>query len=240
MSRDRRGMRLMAGVAAVAAASAAASGALVRYNGATTNDSGTGFGNVLNVLTLHDDRPGADHMAAGSVVWTGSADVFGTVGGGLDTRPQQSLTRTVSELTAIGVAGSNLGVVLNLNQTGASPQVDLGDFFVRFQDPGGATLFDARFDDLDPLNAPTTALAPVAGNGTGAAGHLFPVILSAGEAAQFFGNPANRLAMYVNASDPIVGVNGGPEVFYVAAVPEPATAALAACLAAAALGRRRR
>src|SRR5437762_988970 len=97
-------------VFAVIAASQGALGAVIHFNGETTNSSGTGFGSVLPVLVLKDKSP-ADGLEAGSVIWDGKQDVFGTVGGGVDTKIQQSATQTVSALalSSKSITADNLG-----------------------------------------------------------------------------------------------------------------------------------
>src|SRR5437868_6932018 len=134
--------------------------AYIDFHGLTTGSTGTGFGHVLGILTLQDNNPGADNLEAGSVVWNGTKDVYGTVGGGIDTKSQLSQTRTVSEMAAQGINDSNLTVVLNLAQQGSNDALNVHNFTLRFQDASGATLFDAMFDDSDLSYVDTSALSP--------------------------------------------------------------------------------
>src|SRR5262245_50205789 len=90
-------------VGSLCASPAISHAAFIDFHGDTTNSTGTGFGHVLGVLTLQDASPHADNLEAGSVVWNGSTDVYGTIGGGIDTKTQLSQTRTVSELSAEGI-----------------------------------------------------------------------------------------------------------------------------------------
>lgn len=220
--------------------SVASEAAVITFQGQTTNSSGTGFGNVLSVLALQDNNPGADGLQAGSVVWNGSADVFGTVGGGIDTKSQQSQTRSVAELTGKGINAFNLAVVFNLSQAGSSDPMNLHNFTLRFQNAAGATLFDATFNDADLSNADTSALTP-AGQGVGSSGYLFPVSFAGAEGSTFFATSTNRIAMFINSAQAMSGASGGIDSFYVApAVPEPASISLALIAASMLTARRRR
>jgi hypothetical protein len=182
-------------------------------------DQGTGFGAVLNVLSLQGNP-----NESGSVLWNGTQDVL------TGDAANQSRTRTVSELTAAGItATSTLGVVLNLNEPGANSDVTLQGFTVRFFSPTGATLFDA-------VRVETQVLMPV-NQGTGGAGHLFNVLLTPAESAAFFANPANRIGIEVSSATPILNSQGGPDNFYLVPAPGASILALAAC---GVLGRRRK
>jgi hypothetical protein len=226
----RRFAVIVSTVLSVCALAGPASAAVIEFHGLTTNSSGTGFGHVLSILTLQDENPHADNLEAGSVVWNGTSDVFGTVGAGIDTKSQLSQTRAVSEMLSKGMNESNLAVVFNLAQAGSNDALNLHNFTLRFQDASGATLFDATFNDADLSNADTSALTP-AGQGIGTSGYEFRVKFSGSEGTNFFANPTNRVGMFINASDAMSNATGGMETFYVApAVPEPASAALLASL----------
>lgn len=203
--------------AAVTALAVSAAHADVIFVG-PTSQSGTGFGNVLNVLTLH-----ATPQEAGSVLWQGSGDLRS------GDATNQSQTRSVAELTAAGVGALDFGVVFNINEPGSSAPVTLQQFELVFQDQTGEELFTQEWTG-------SMSLMPLAqGQGTGGAGYLFTVNLTPAQASLFFSDPANRIGMRVES--PILSTAGGPENFYL--IPAPGALALLG-LAVGALGRRRR
>jgi hypothetical protein len=178
---------------------------------------GTGFGNVLNVLSLQS-RP----SESGSVLRQGGVDVL------TGDATNQSATRSVAELLAAGVDASNLGVVFNINEPGSSPQVTLQQFQLVFTDNTGNTLFTQNWTGpltLEPAN-----------QGTGGAGYVFDINLTPAQAQQLFSDPTNRIGLAVTT--PILGSMGGPENFYL--VPGPAGAAVGFIALAGAARRRRR
>jgi len=201
----------------------AAQAAYITFHDEATNDYGTGYGNVLQTLALQ--QHGSATTQAGSVLWNGSADVLSG-----DAKPQ-SQTVTVAELTAEGFDASNLIVILNLNQTGSNPAIDLHRFTMRFYTSlDGLSYFDALYDRTDPRNTGSTlGLVPqVHGLGTGQAGHVFRVHFEGSEAANFFVNNNHRLGTLVDiAMDN--EANAGADVFYMSdadtieVIPEPAT-----------------
>jgi hypothetical protein len=210
------GLCMLSGAYAVQAA-------YITYHDEATNDFGTGFGNVLQTLALQ--QHGSADTQAGSVLWNGSADVLSG-----DAKPQ-SQTVTVAQLAAKGYDATNLIVVLNLNQTGSHPAINLHDFALRFYTSlDGSSYFDALYDLSDPRNTGSTlGLTPqVHGLGTGQAGHVFRVHFEAAEAATFFANNAHRLGALVQT--PMDDeANAGADVLYMSdadtieVIPEPAT-----------------
>ena len=201
----------------------AAQAAYITYHDEATNDYGTGYGNVLQTLALQ--QKGSADTQAGSVLWDGSADVKS------GDATNQSQTVTVAELSAKGFDADNLIVILNLNQTGSNPAIDLHDFTMRFYTSlDGSSYFDATYDLSDARNTGSTlGLTPQAhGLGTGQAGHVFRIHFEGTEAQDFYANNANRLGALVLV--PMDNeANAGGDVLYMGdadvneVVPEPAT-----------------
>jgi hypothetical protein len=188
--------------------------AVITFEGPSAQN-GTGFGAVLNVLSLQN-RPqesGSIIREAGTDVRTGDAT-------------NQSQTRTVGEILAAGVDPTDFGVIFNINDPGSSPNVTLNQFEVLFYDPADTLLFTAAY------NGPSLNLEPV-NQGTGGSGYLFDIELTAAE-QQFFTNPENRIGLRVTT--PIQSTAAGPENFYL--IPAPGAAALLG-LAGVLAGRRR-
>lgn len=213
-------------VISVALGASSASAASIVFTGITAQ-SGTGFGNVLNLLSL---RPaGRTTFESGSVLWDGSQDIL--MGDATNT----SQTQTVSTLLANDITAATFGLVLNINEA-SEKTVTLQSFALRFLDAAGGTLFDA---DFVPSGGSLT-LEQAAG-GTGSAGWIFSVHLNSAERESFYGDPDNRIGMIV--SDAIIGVSGGPENFFVVSAPAPEPSAfmlmLAGLTALAAQARRR-
>lgn len=161
----------------------------------TYDDSGTGFGNVLNVLTVQQN--GSEW---GSILRSGGADVMG--GDAKNT----SSTRTVAEMSANGVNAMNLGVVFNINEPGSADEVTIQSFTMRFYHTNETAFFDLTW--TGPLT-----LSPFM-NGTGGAGYAFSIELTAGQAALFFADSSNRIGMIVPEGSPITDTFDGPENFY--------------------------
>lgn len=172
----------------------------------TFDDSGTGFGNILNVLSLQGSP-----NEWGSVLRSGGADAL------TGDATNQSSTRTVGEMISAGVGLSNFAIVFNINEPGSADMVTLQHFTLRFYDSADAVLFDATWTgSLD--------LAPVS-QGTGGAGYVFEVAFSPAQAA-FFSDPGNRVGMFVSegSTTEILNSFNGPDNFYI--VPGPSALAL--------------
>jgi hypothetical protein len=201
---------------AIASLPTLCSAAIVTFEGPQP-DNGTGFGNILNVLSLQH-RP----EEAGSVIRQNGADVL--TGDATNT----SQTRTVAEFLASGYDPSNLGVIFNINDPGSSPNVTLNQFEVLFYDASDTLLFTALY------SGPSLNLAPVS-MGTGGAGYLFNIELTPAELA-FFNDPANRIGLRVTT--PIQSTAAGAENFFV--IPSPGTTALLALAGTLIFAPRRR
>ena len=215
--------------------------AYITYHDEVTNQVGMGFGNVLQTLALQ--QHGSATTQAGSVLWNGSSDVKS------GDAANQSQTVTVAQLTAKGFDANSLIVILNLNQTGSHPELDMHTFTLRFYtSTNGSSYFYAVYDINDIRNTGSTlALDPeVKGLGTGQAGYVFRITFEGAEADNFFANSAHRIgALVTTAMDN--EANAGAEVLYMGdadvneVIPEPATLAVLLLTGSLALfGRRKR
>lgn len=184
--------------------------------GGTIGDQGTGFGNVLNILTLQDNG-----NETGNVGWNGTSR---TLSGDATNTSQAILFST---LISSGITNaSQLGIVYNVNQQGnqGGLTTTLNTFQLQvFNNTTGALVYQST-----TCVGCGTGFVPIA-NGTGGAGYVFTLDAAAQLAlAPFFANPSNfRLGGFGN----IDLANDGPENFYAARVvngvpnpvPEPAS-----------------
>jgi len=208
-------------------------------------DQGKGFGNILVVLSHEDTLPkgnAADGKEFGSVSWNGSKDVL------TGEARTQSQTRTVAEMTAVGITDKNLAVIFNINNPGNDPTVHVHEFVLRGFDKTGKEIFTSKFEAKSVSGEALTMV----GNGQGGAGHVFNVTgTDTGiSLAAFFADPTNRLGQEVLESQAIDDhAAGGADDFYVGAVnvinpvPEPASMTLLGIGIAGMMGygwRRRR
>lgn len=182
-------------------------------NQGPVTQSGTGFGAVVNILSLQL-QGGPGPLEAGSVT-PGS-----TTGDATNT----SQCATVLQLTNAGINSSNLAFVFNINQTGGDPTVHLDDFTANFYSSTGTLLFSASTAPASETDYTLVA------QGTGGAGYLFTLTAVDQSALDaFFSDPDNCIGAIASVSG---GVDDGPENFYatrtnaVEPVPEPATLTL--------------
>ena len=210
----------------------AAQAAYITFQDEYTEDTGTGWGTVLQTLVLQNSP-----AESGSVLWNGTGDEFSG-----DAKTPQSQTVTVAQLTSKGFDASNLIVILNLNQAGPNASLDVHSFTMRFYtDPNDLlSYFDAVYGSADS----TLTLTPE-DQGTGNAGYVFRITFEGAEGATFFANDANRIGMLVDT--PMDNeANAGPDGFYMAdadineVIPEPATLAFLLASGLTLLGYRRK
>jgi len=228
-------MRMVLAMALSAVFSTNAFAGSITYTGTNVDLNGTGFGNVLNVLSVQNDR-----SEYGSVLWNGAADVL------TDHATNTSQTQTAAVLQSIGIGGSKFNIYFNGNEPGNASSVLLRDFSMHFLAADGTSLFDALV-----YTAPIDGLEISDFGGTGQAGWVFEVALTPDESAMFFGNGTNRLGMSISADQAIGDVAGGAENFFIGSIdgpsgggeptPEPASIAVWAVGAlAVGFGARRR
>jgi len=185
--------------------------ATIFYTGIQADDSGTGFGTVLNLLTLQNNT-----SEWGSALYNtlGAIDTLG------DAKPNSRI-QTVAAMAGplYNITSGNFGIIFNIAESANQKEVVLNDFSLRFYtNPSNLTVyFDATY------TAPVGGLNLVeVGSGTGNAGFLFSVSFTPTEAANFFSNPNNSVGGYVLQSKPITQTSGGQENFFIASMPESA------------------
>ena len=169
----------------------------------TTDDVGTGFGNVLNILTLQNNT-----TEVGSVYWDGNSDE--TTGHASNT----SETRTIAELQAFGImSASELGIVYNVNQQGAEGGLDtqLNEFTVDVYSSAGVLLGSWNYEGgtCTPNTSDPDCFPPL-NQGTGGAGYVFGFDATQAAQLQAFWNPTNVIGM----SGDVSLSNDGPENFF--------------------------
>jgi len=190
-----------------------------------TDDKGTGFGDVLSVLSLSDnDAKNGNHDGSEwgtvSVGPTGLDVLTGeTATGGGDPATQ---TWSVATLLANGINANNLSVIYDMNQTGGTGE-NLREFHVIGYSNTGTVLFDAVFS---PTNTTVGDFFALRNNGNGQPDYAFSV--SDPNLATVFATGTNRLGMSVFSNQQINSTaNDGADSFNFAQnlnpVPEPAT-----------------
>ena len=172
----------------------------------TVLEQGTGFGNVLNLLTLQNTP-----NETGAVIPTSNAT--GDAG-------QTSKTYTVSQLTAAGVTAANFGLVFNPNETGAGAPdtVDVQSFFVDFYTSGNLV---TPYLSVPLLGVPVNIVPISTGQGSQGWGINYT---NTGALTTFFGTSTN----VIGAHGSIFNTDDGPDDFNIVqlattSVPEPTT-----------------
>jgi hypothetical protein len=191
------------------------------------SQTGQGFGNVQNILTMQDSP-----LEAGAVAWNMVQQnvIFGTTTNGCPANticlgPDQGTSNNpgMTSTQTIGAIGwtnaQNLAVTLNLNQTGANPTITLESLQMNIYSPTGSLLFSAS------LPSPHVFTAVDQGTGSGFfVFQLTPAQQAAAQAAIFaggsFANDRVGLAALLDNT-----ANDGAETFGAATagpvVPEP-------------------
>jgi len=232
-------LALLATAALVAGAQSPASAGLTIDFDGQTEQNGTGFGAIWNVLTLQ--QQGDATTESGAVSWNGTSDDE-TVDAKNTSQTQLSGILAAAMGVTIGsnLSGATFGIVFNISDPGNvdNNELLLQEFNVTFQGNNGGTLFgpgtftpsstDPHYEAGPPSGL---RLAPVGSNGTGTAGWLFNVTLGAAEATSFFSAADNHLGMFVTMERPISDATDGQDNFYLvpgsatpaAAAPEPST-----------------
>jgi PEP-CTERM motif len=195
----------------------------------TRSLQGQGFGVVLPVLSLH-----ANDHEQGGVGWNGTADFFyhddNNTGANTDVveGPPHSQTYLFSTLIANGITGAaNLGLVYNVNEQGANPQINLNNVSLRVYNVAtGAWVFQTGLCSGSIPGATCPGNMPVTNQGQGGDGYLFTMDAAAQAAlAQYFANPTQfRVGLFANAGNGTNPSDDGAEDFYfqsVQPVPEP-------------------
>jgi hypothetical protein len=197
-------MRMAFAMALSAVSSMNALAGSISYTGNSVDLGGTGFGNVLNVLSVQNDR-----SEYGSVLWNGAADVLTA------DATNTSKTQTATAMQSAGISGTTFALYYNGNEPGNAPSSTLHDFTMSFLGADGSLMFDATY------NAPIGGLAISDFGGTGQAGWVFQVTLTPEEAALFFASGANRIGMSIGSDNAIGDVAGGAENFFIGSIDGP-------------------
>jgi hypothetical protein len=197
------------------------------------SQTGQGFGNVQNILTMQQTP-----AEAGAVIWNtvGQNVIFGTttngcpanticVGPDTGTSNNPGMTSTQTIGTIGWTNAQDLAITLNLNQTGANPTITLESLAMDIFSPAGVLLFSAAL--------PSPHVFTTIEQGTGSGFFVFqltPAEQAVAQAAIFAGgNFANDRvglsALLDNTS------NDGPETFGAtralpSSVPEPSALVL--------------
>jgi hypothetical protein len=176
---------------------------VITFTNSTVDQSGTGFGTILNVLSVSQTANGTTEF--GKVSWDG-ANVVET-----GEATAQSESPSVAQMLAAGIDGNDakFALIFNINEPGNATGLKLNDFTLDFYAKNGALLFSVKFD-AGPLD-----LVQV-GSGQGAAGYLFEVELTPAEKLAFFADPDNHVGQTILSGNAISNVSGGAENFYIA------------------------
>jgi hypothetical protein len=196
----------------LAAAAAAAQAGTITFTNTQVDESGTGFGSVLNLLTVQNDT-----SEYGEVTLDAAGNQVDTVGNTKNT----STIRSVGEIVGAS-SNTDIGLIYNINQQGTAGETFtvLHNFtLLLYHGTGAATTL------VDEI----TWVAPAGGleldidqQGTGGAGWLFRVT----GLGAFLSDPENRFGMRITEPNSITHTNDGQENFYIASIPGTTTTAV--------------
>src|SRR5258705_8308913 len=197
----------------------------------TRSLQGQGFGVVLPVLTLQHTP-----TEIGGLGWNRSADFAFTndnnpgVGADVVLGSPHSQTYLFSALIANGITNAaNLGLVYNVNETGANPNINLNNVSLRvYNNTTGAWVFQTGLCSGTIPGATCPGNMPVTNQGQGGDGYLFTLDAASQSAlATYFANPTNfRVGLFANIGNATNPSDDGAEDFYFQSVntvpvPEP-------------------
>jgi hypothetical protein len=194
---------------------------LIRDNPFVVDRGGTGFGNVLSILTLQYPHDGSE---SGSVAWDGTTDIYS--GDQTKEGAPHTLTRSLDEVG--WDSAEEIRIIFNLNETGGAKPATLHDLVLTiFNDADGTVEWSSGLfvsDYIDDIS-----------QGTGQSGFCYK--LDDSQVLDLNATITDFLAVSdyrVGLAADIMGIDDGPDTFYVARfvsdgdvpVPEPATVLL--------------
>lgn len=197
--RKLRWVTSLAGIAVVGFAATAAQAGTITFTGIQVEENGTGFGSVLNLLSVQNN--GSEY---GEVTWNGVSDVEN-----VGNTKNSSETRSVADV--FGATGNtDVGLIFNINQEGSDTSLLLHDFDLLVFSAAGALL------DTIHWTAPGGELhLDIDQQGTGGSGWLFRV---SGLGA-LTATSTNRFGMRITQPNSITQTNDGQENFYITSIP---------------------
>jgi hypothetical protein len=202
-------MLVIASAAIVGLSSAPAHAGAITFS-AETFGSGSGWGGVLGILGLQQGQHATSED--GEVKWDGAdSELVGDA-------TNQSTTRTVAELLALGITQTDtqFGLVFNVNDTGSNADVSLTALELRFYNPTGLLLFSAPYV-CNACSYPFPLLLTETAQGLGNAGFLFRAALNEDERNTLFSDTNNRVGLYASVNN----TDNGPEQFSLADIQGP-------------------
>jgi hypothetical protein len=217
------------------------------------NTTALGFGDVHRFLTIQEPTGQGNGIEAGSVTPTAGTVTPAVCTSLVDCGTDKSGTPT---LTALGwTSGANVGVGVDISQTGSADGLNLNSIVINIYDPTGTTILDT-FSLAAGGYIITDAAGHASGSGNGQG--VFQFVLDAAQQAEFNSDLLNGNDVVgssvnwgcsgtVNATT-CQPANDGPDTllgFKAAAVPGPVVGAglpglISACVGLWALHRNRR